>query len=308
MSLRRIRAATCARSVFVAWLLAACGSGPPSPDSYQARRAAFQTELLYEARASLTVDDTLPDLATLFPGVAGTFERIRYPSGDMMLDGWLYRPPRASDRLPPALLYLHPGHALRPTYLPGLRPLLEAGFVVMWPTYRGEHGNPGSFEEMYGEVDDAAAAARWLAGLPGIDRERIYGFGWSIGGGISALLALREDVPLRHTGSSGGLYGPEILRSWAAGQPRVDGLPPEPFDADRPGEVDLRALTANFEWMKRPHYAYIETNSSFWNQSIAAALRARDEGNNLIHVIMVPGDHFTAFPHAVRRYLELIMQ
>jgi acetyl esterase/lipase len=188
-----------------------------------------------------------------------------------------------------------------------VRPFLDAGFVVLWPTYRGEHGNPGSFEEFFGEVDDAAAAARWLAGLAGVDRDRIYAFGWSTGGGIAAMLSLWDDVPLKHTASSGGLYAPYDIRNWAAGPPRRDGLPQMPFDVDRPGEVELRVLTENFVWMKRPHYAYIETNGD-WTQSIAPALRARDQGNTMISVIMIPGTHFTAFPHAVRRYLRLIVQ
>jgi hypothetical protein len=90
--------------VLLAGGITACGNGAPAADSYLARRAAFEPELIYAARASLVADDTLPHLAPLFPGVPGTFERIQYPSGEMMLDGWLFRPPRDPKRLSAALL------------------------------------------------------------------------------------------------------------------------------------------------------------------------------------------------------------
>ena len=125
------------------------------------------------------------------------------------------------------------------------------------------------------------------------------------GGGIATLLSLWEDVPLRHTATSGGLFGTEWLRRWAR-TPRSDGSAGVPFDTTRVEEFEIRVLPGNFHWMKRPHYAYIETQSERWIGSIAAANEANMKGDTLIQVIMVPGDHFSAFPEVVRRYMALI--
>jgi len=61
-----------------------------------------------------------------------------------------------------------------------------------------------------------------------------------------------------------------------------------------------------FTGMRRPLHAYLETQSVNWLRSIAAAQDANPHGDTLIHVIMVPGDHYSAFPKVVRRYLVLI--
>jgi acetyl esterase/lipase len=250
--------------------------------------------------------DTLPDLTLVFGGdLAGTLERVDYPGPEFELKAWLYRPPGVGRGPLPALLFLHAGWRLIPDQQRHLKPFMDAGYVVMWPTYRGEHGNSGYHERFFGEVDDAAAAARWLAAHPAVDPERVYGLGWSAGGGIAALLSLWEDVPLRHTASSGGLYGPDNLHRQAR-SPRPDGIPAVPFDTTRPGEFAMRVLPANFHWMKRPHFAYLETQSEPWIGSIAAANQANLNGDTLIKVIMVAGDHFSVFPEVVRRYLRLI--
>ena len=283
----------------------ACATGEGADESYQARRAAFQTTLAHHG-TSPGAPDTLNDLRGVFGDeLPGTLEPVTYPGPESELKAWLYAPPEATLSPAPALLFLHGGWRLFPNQQPNLMPFIDAGFVVMWPTYRGEHGNPGYHERLFGEVEDAAAAARWLAAHPAVDPERVYAMGWSAGGGIATLLSLWEDVPIRLTASSGGLFGIENLRRWAR-SPRADGTPGVPFDTTRAEEFEIRVLPGNFHWMKRPHYAYIETQSENWIGSIAAANEANMKGDTLIQVIMVPGDHFSAFPEVVRRYLALI--
>jgi len=70
----------------------------------------------------------------------------------------------------------------------------EAGILMMYPSLRGAHGNPGYFETMFGDIDDVLAAARFAASLPYVDPNRIYLGGHSTGG-TRALLAsaLGED-------------------------------------------------------------------------------------------------------------------
>ena len=284
----------------------ACAMGEGTDESYQARRAAFQTTLLDRRNSSPLVADTLPDLRlVLGEDLPGKLEPVTYPGPESELKAWLYTPSEATRSPAPALLFLHAGWRLIPSQQPELMPFIDAGYVIMWPTHRGEHGNPGSQEMFLGEVEDAAAAARWLAAHPAADPDRVYALGWSGGGGIATLLSLWEDVPLRHTATSGGLFGTEWLRRWAR-TPRSDGSAGVPFDTTRVEEFEIRVLPGNFHWMKRPHYAYIETQSERWIGSIAAANEANMKGDTLIQVIMVPGDHFSAFPEVVRRYMALI--
>ena len=131
---------------------------------------------------------------------------VSYRSGELTLKAWLVMPQHATAEKLPAVVYFHGGFAFGFSELNDCLPFLDSGFAVMTPTLRGENGNPGSFELFYGEVDDAEAAVRFLAAKPRIDSKRIYTFGHSVGGGISALLSLRPEIPVRKGGSSGGLY------------------------------------------------------------------------------------------------------
>lgn len=65
----------------------------------------------------------------------------------------------------------------------------KAGIVLMFPTLRGGHDNPGRREGLYGEVDDVMAAADYLAGQPYVDPSRIYLGGHSTGGTLAMLVA-----------------------------------------------------------------------------------------------------------------------
>ncbi len=299
-----------ARALLAGLLLGVAGSacsggGASHEPSWQERRAAFETTLLHRM-TSPGAPDTLNDLRPVFgDDLPGALEVVEYPGPVGDLKAWLFVPAGADAGRAPALLFLHAGWSLFPEQQPPLRPFMDAGYVVMWPTWRGEHGNPGWHERFFGEVEDAAAAARWLAAHPAVDEERVYALGWSAGGGLAALLSLVDDVPLRHTASSGGLYDSESLRRGARST-RPDGGPASPVDTADATELAMRLLVGNFHWMERPHFAWIETQSPQFIPSVAAAKRANEAGDTLIRVVMVPGDHFSIFPEVVRRYLALI--
>ncbi len=281
--------------------LAACSAtdAGPSERSFQERRATFESALT-RLRPSPGAADTLLHIGpVLGEHLPGELEPVRYPAPLGSNQAWLFTPEDATERSAPALLFLHGASSLIPLaeYV-SLRRFMDAGYVVMWPTYRGEPGNPGHYEWALGEVDDAEAAVRWLAQHPLVDPGRVYVLGWSAGGGLSAMLSLR-DLPVRHTASSGGLYHVDQLRADRGGEG-------PPFDTTVVEELEMRTLPGNFHWMKLRHYAYIETQVQTWVPSITAANRARERGDTLIEVIMVPGDHYSAFPEAVRRYFELI--
>ncbi len=149
---------------------------------------------------------------------------------------------------------------------------------------------------LLGEVDDAKAAVDWLAANDKVDRSHLYTFGHSSGGIISALLALR-DAPIRHGGSSGGLYGPKLFDQLGA---------QVPFALDDPAERELRVLIGNIRWMKHTHYAYCGEKDR--GQAVASARQELVDAPASLKIIPVPGDHFTSLPRAVALYAQVISE
>jgi alpha/beta superfamily hydrolase len=287
--------------------------GCADSNSYLARRARFKTHLL--VRGPVPVPPGFPD--TTVPHLSldswrpwtwcgldslprlrptGSLDSVTYRSGALELPAWVYTPSRPAGQRLPALLYLHPGFNLTSQTAACATPFMAAGMVVMWPIYRGENGSSGNFELLLGEVDDAVAAARWLAAQPQVDARRVYAFGWSSGGGIAALLSLM-DAPIRHSGSSGGMFGPNLNQ-----------LPKVPYDTMSVAEWEMRSLPANIRWMRHPHYAYVEQGEDdFWGSSLVLIERATRGRRTLLHLTMVPGTHSSIYPEAVRRYLNEIL-
>jgi dipeptidyl aminopeptidase/acylaminoacyl peptidase len=205
-------------------------------------------------------------------------------------------PRNTESRRLPAVVYFHGGFAFGMSELDDCQPFLDAGFAVMTPTLRGENGNPGDFELFYGEVDDAQAAVLWLANQPRIDSTRIYTFGHSVGGGISALLSLRADIPVRKGGSSGGLYSKDVFYGWKRFAP---------FDLSIDKEKDLRLLVGNIAFMQRAHIAYIGRKDSLARVTPEAESEARQSGAPLT-IVMVEGDHFSSLAAAISAFAETI--
>ena len=254
---------------------------------YLERRAAFRTRLTRRGPAPQDWEYEVPP-----PDV----REVRYPSGNLMLKAWVYVPRARAARKPPALVFFHGGFAFARSDLEVCQPFMRAGFVVMTPMLRGENGNPGNFELFWGEVDDARAAIRWLATQPYVDADHIYAFGHSAGGGVSALLSLQENVPLRHSGSAGGLYPPEVFSNWHRFVP---------FDSSVRQECELRVLMGNARDMRLPHYAYVGKADPL--SSIPRAVRdeAARPGSKLT-ISFVPGGHAASLEPALRQYLALI--
>ncbi len=222
---------------------------------------------------------------------ARDIEQVRYPSGSLQLQAWIAKPSTTSERSP-ALVFLHGGFAFGMGDLESCQPAIDRGFVVMAPSLRGENGNPGNFELFMGEVDDARAAVKWLAKQDYVDPDRIYVFGHSVGGGVSAVLSLLDDVPIQHCGSSGGLYPPDVFWGWA------DILPFNNTQEERMA----RLLLGNIQHMQRPHYAYLGSSDTFGDSKIAAEQEVPDQSKLTIE--MVPGDHFSSFDRSLRAYLK----
>ncbi len=222
-------------------------------------------------------------LGALPPGV----EVVHYPAPPGDLKGWWM--PADGPGPHPALVFFHGGFAWSPAHAELLRPWVARGWHVFMPALRGEHGNPGAYELLCGEVDDAAAAIRWVAARPDVDPARIAVFGHSLGGAISGLVALRDDLPIAASGSAGGLYFEEVLQGWA---------PMLPFDPHDPAERRRRLLLAHLDALHRPHLAWMGESDPLRAVVEPARARARQTGAPL-QVRTVPGDHQTSLAPAL---------
>ena len=185
-----------------------------------------------------------------------------------------------------------------------MKPFIEAGFVVMTPMFRGENGNPGHFEWWMGDIDDAAAAARWLAQRPYVTSDRVYGLGWSYGGVVALLLSLRDDTPLRLTGAIGGPVDTSFF-----GDPFNDPL--IPFDRTNPEELQLRVPLGNLRWMQHEAYVYVGSVPIYDSdaESVEAALREVERWPDTpLEIIALPGEYSTPefFRAAVSMFFEVV--
>ena len=257
--------------------------------TFQQRRQGFQTKLIKSGPAPQDFQNETPP-----PGV----QVVTYSSGTLQLKAWVSAPKPVAGVKAPALVFFHGGFAFGADDLQACRPAMDAGMVVMAPMLRGENGNPGNYELFCGEIEDARAAVKWLAEQSYVDAQRIYTFGHSIGGGVSAVLSLMDDVPIQHGGSSGGLYTEATFAAW---QP--DGV--VPFDMRNPEERRLRMLIGNMRDMRRKHFAYLGASDSL---ALFASDAKKESTGTQCQILTIPGDHFTSFEPALREYVKLIQQ
>jgi len=258
-----------------------------APVTYLEKRSRFITKLKYKGPSPQVYKKEIPP-----EGV----DEVYYFSDSLKLKAWIYKPAAVQDKKLPALVYFHGGFALSSGDYSDCKPFLDTGFVVMLPMFRGENGNPGNFEMLLGEVDDALAAIEWLVDQPYVDTNKIYGFGHSTGGVISALMAMFPKSGLRHSGSSGGLYGQSLFAEYADA----------PFDKTVESERELRCLVGNIKEMKKPHYAYVGTNDSWQELSLAKEEVKKSPGNLII--VELEGDHFSVLPESFKRYLKQVQE
>jgi ankyrin repeat protein len=256
----------------------------PRPSSYLDERSRFQTRLTRRAPAHGSQNQPAPP-----PGV----DTVVYPSGELKLRAWLSVPEAARTKPAPALVFFHGGSEIHSFFVERARPFQEAGFVIMFPMLRGENGNPGVHEALLGEIDDAAAAVRWLASQPSVDRSRIYAYGHSTGAAVSLLLSLRNDAPVRLGGGSSALWTSDELKSWRDA----------PFDVNDERERRMRAPFDFIRTMGRRHVAFVGRQE--YSAERVAAFRRLAEGS-LLEIREVEGDHMGCFQPAVAEFLEIV--
>lgn len=274
-------------------LLLACASAPPGTPPrtpWPRRRAGFKTTLRERGPA--------PGEWKAHAAPAGARE-VRYAGATGELLAWYAAPPAAAGKVP-ALIYFHGEFSLAPFDFNQVRPFLAAGYAVMTPSLRGENGNPGAFELLMGEVDDAVAAVRWLASQPEVDASRIHSLGHSVGGGVSGLLSLVPDLPLVMTASVGGVYSVRTFGRWA-NDPGTRPL--VRFDAANTEEVELRVLGRHLPDMLRPHRAYVGTEDEGILENARAVARDAAAIGAPFTLTTIAGDHAKSLQPGVRAYL-----
>jgi dienelactone hydrolase len=218
-------------------------------------------------------------------------ERLEYVSQGRSLAALFVRPRRPT--LAPALLYLHGGWALADEHVRECWPFVEAGFAVFAPSYRGENGNPGEHEMLWGELDDALAALAHVRSLPDVDPERVFVFGHSAGGMLAALMAFEPKLDARLTGSIDGIYGPEVFDYQLL--PFVDTL----------RERELRLALPHIEQLEQPHVALVGHDDLALASTRAAAERAAQSGVPL-EAVVVPGDHRQSVAPGIAAFLACV--
>jgi dienelactone hydrolase len=286
------------------WVVLAAGCRPaaaPSPAessrtdaSFAQLRAGHPTRLHTHGPSTGRYED--------WPAPVGA-QRVEFDSGDLTLWGWYATPPGAT-RPVPAVVYFHGSFALTPRDFAAARRFLDAGFAVLTPTLRGENGNAGDLELLWGELDDAVAAIDFLRTRPEVDHDRVYAVGHSIGGALSALVSLREDAAVRLTGSVGGIYVPETFVRWsrsAANRALVR------FDPTVPAEGRLRTLGANVSRMVHPHVAYIGEEDTWFHPNAEAVAEAAQRVGAPFSTHRVPGDHMTSLGPGLDAFVEVVV-
>ena len=150
------------------------------------RRAAFFTVLL----AAL--------FASFFSARAASPEMVSYSSGNETVKGELYLPSGTGRH--PAIIVIHEFWGLNDWVKEQAADLASHGYVALAvDLYRGEVAkDPETAHELMRAlpqdraIRDLNAAYSYLASRPDVDKARIGGIGWCMGGGYALQLAIHE--------------------------------------------------------------------------------------------------------------------
>lgn len=261
------------------------------PEQYTASELGLQEDRLgYENE---WLDDVDFEASGPLDDPSGSeFESIRYPAVDGDLAAYL-TPDRGDGERRPAVVWAKGGFGGIGSYLweegdpendQSVRAFLDAGLVVMCPSWRGENDNPGRFELFYGEVDDLLAAVDFIKKQPHVDPERVYLAGHSTGGTL-VLLAATTGVDVRAAFSFGG--APDMLEVMSDGE----GYGNTPYGGDVARGHELRSAIRYTPYIESPVF-YFEGGHSNYPEG-AAMMGAMAMGYGVeFAAFELPGDHF----------------
>lgn len=215
---------------------------------------------------------------------------VRYPSDGESLAAYLTPNPGDGEKHP-AVIWAHGGFGgIGETYWQKDEPqnpeaLVKAGFVVLYPSWRGENDNLGQFELFFGEVDDALAAIEYVRKLPYVNANRVYFAGHSTGGTITLLTAAATDK-VRAVFSFGG--APDIAQ-FLGGQNA--GM--APFDPKNLRECYVRSPIVYAATLRVPVFYFEGEESAYPEGAADMARRATAAGKKMQAFTLRGGTHFS---------------
>ncbi len=259
-------------------------------NSYVKKWNNFETKLIKTTKSFQDYEE--------FDSLRGDIQLITFKSEDYVLKGLLNLKNINSFSKKPVIVYLHGGFSLSYKEMDRTKIFTEAGYIVFAPTYRGENGNQGYFELFMGEVRDAKSAINWISNQKFIDKDNIYVFGWSVGGGISLNLSLHDDVPVKLGASSAGIYDFDLIKSWAT----EDDMIVFPYDYTNKNENYYRLPIYNLQNMTRSHITYIgKEDDYYFVESLRDSLYP--ENNTKLELKPLEGNHVSSLENAMRAFL-----
>ncbi|MDR7143001.1 S9 family peptidase [Rhizobium sp. BE258] len=255
---------------------------------YAKVRTHFRTKLLQKGPAP----DKYENLVAPADG-----DQIFYRSGagsELELVAWVSKYKRT--RQPkPAVLFLHGGNAMGMGHWNLMKPYMDAGFVVMMPSVRGENGQMGNFSGFYDEVDDVLAAADRMAHLPGVDQNRLFIAGHSIGGTLTMLASMSTHKFRAAAPISGN---PDAFRFFNRYPQDIR------FDDSNEREFEVRTALCYAESFKCPLRVMHGTEEDHFNdRADLLARRARRAGIR-IETDTVAGNHTSALPAEIAQSIH----
>lgn len=147
-------------------------------------------------------------------------EVINWTSRDgLQVSGLLYEPRDLVPASHPLVVYIHGGPVgvRNKTWMPWVQYLVQRGYVVLVPNYRGSKGSGRSFmEALYGDwgggdLDDNVTGAEAVIARGAVDRDRVVATGGSAGG-YSTLICMTKAPSFFKAGIS--LYGIADLKTF----------------------------------------------------------------------------------------------
>jgi dipeptidyl aminopeptidase/acylaminoacyl peptidase len=211
----------------------------------------------------------------------------------------------ASAKKLPLLVFVHDGiHGDFSTlYAHVVRELLDQGYLIFAPEYRGSVGYGGSFYNQidYGdyENDDVLAGKRWaVENMPQVDASRVGIIGWSHGGMISLMNVFDhpEDYKVAYAGVPVSDiiarlgYKPASYRAIFSAATHIGKDP-----ADNVAEYRRRSPVWNAQKLKTPLLIHTNTNDEDVNvlevESLINALKAHEKKFEYKIYQDAPGGH-----------------
>ena len=266
----------------------AADAPPLMSGDYRKERYLFKTDLLSKGPAP----DIYEPLVT-----PSTANQLFYRSGlgsELELVAWVSRYTRT--RTPkPAVLFLHGGNAIGQGHWQLMKPYVEAGYVVMIPSMRGENGQKGNFSGFYDEVADVLAASNRLRHLPGVDPHRMFLAGHSIGGTLAMLAAMstkrfRAVAPISGNPDAYAFFSryPEDIR----------------FNTKNAREFQMRSPLCYAHSFRSPMKLFHGTEEAHFDSRLALLAKRATASGVKMEMATVPGSHNSALPGEIEQSIQ----